>query len=105
MNHKKIDKYRMITNIVCDIFDKEPKDIKSKTRLREIVFPRQVCMTLCMLNMGEKPAEIGKHYGGYDRNTVWHAVFVVKCMLETDKCIREEIGHLFDGAEWPNRRR
>lgn len=104
MNEKKIDKYRMITNTVCEIYSKTPNEIKSQTRLREFVFPRQVCMTLCMINMGANPKEIGRHYGGFDRNTVWHSVSVVKNLLETDKYIREEIGHLFEGAEWPQRK-
>ncbi len=105
MNQKKIEKYRILTHIVCDIYGKNPGEIKRKTRLREIVFPRQVCMALCLINKCGKPAEVGMYFGGFDRNTVWHSITTVKNLLETDKYIREEIGDLFEGAEWPVRRR
>lgn len=96
--------YLDITKKVCEITKQKEEDVIKRTRKREIVFTRQICMSLAKLKMRRKVSlsDIGENYGGYDHATVLHAMKTVKDILDTDKNIREDIGYLFSGAKWPS---
>lgn len=94
--------FETITKMVCKITEQDPKNLQLKTRKREIVFSRQVCMSLAKLKTKHSLSTIGKYYGGKDHATVLHAIKTIKNLIDTDKTIREDIGHLFIGVKWPN---
>lgn len=97
----KLSTFSEITESVCKIYDKNVGELTARTRKRDIVFPRQVCMTLCKLKTKHSLSSIGIYYGGFDHATVIHALKIVKNMIDTDRNIRSEIGHLFVGVKWP----
>jgi chromosomal replication initiator protein len=69
-------------------------DLKGKSRLREIVLPRQVAMYLAkeLTNLSLK--SIGYHFGGRDHSTVIHAIQTVNDLMDTDKDINVTVTKL-----------
>jgi chromosomal replication initiator protein len=69
-------------------------DLKGKSRLREIVLPRQVAMYLTkeLTNLSLK--SIGYHFGGRDHSTVIHAIQTVNDLMDTDKEISMAVAKL-----------
>lgn len=74
-----------IIGVVTEHFQVRIADLKSKSRLRSIVIPRQVAMYLAkeMTNLSLK--SIGYHFGGRDHSTVIHAIQTVNDLMDTDK--------------------
>ena len=99
VNFKDFDE---ITKTVCKITGQDEDKITMRTRKREIVWTRQVCMTLAKLKTRNTLDTIGEYFGGFDHTTVLHAMKTVKNIIETNRVIREDIGHLFVGANWPH---
>lgn len=59
---------------VCRIFNVALIDILSERKSREVTIPRQLCMVLArVLTLHSLPA-IGRHMGGRDHTTVYHAI-------------------------------
>ncbi len=90
-----------ISKTVCKITKQNPEDLQLKTRKREIVFSRQVCHSLAKLKTRYSLSTIGYYYGKLDHATVLHSMKTVKNLIETDREIRNQIGHLFIGVKWP----
>ena len=69
-------------------------DLKGKSRLREIVLPRQVAMYLAkeLTNLSLK--SIGYHFGGRDHSTVIHAIQTVNDLMDNDKEISSAVAKL-----------
>jgi chromosomal replication initiator protein len=69
-------------------------DLKGKSRLREIVLPRQTAMYLAkeLTNLSLK--SIGYHFGGRDHSTVIHAIQTVNDLMDTDKDISGAVNKL-----------
>lgn len=72
-----------IVKIVCEEYLIEPKILMSKTRKREIVFPRQTCHYLAKKHTKFSLAEIGKHIGYKDHATVINSIKTVENLVET----------------------
>jgi chromosomal replication initiator protein len=83
-----------IIELVTQHFKISIADIKGKTRLREVVFPRQVAMYICkeMTNLSLK--SIGYHFGGRDHSTVIHAIQTVNDLMDTEKDVDSTIKKL-----------
>jgi chromosomal replication initiator protein len=86
---------------ICEIYNQDSSIVYVRGRKREIVQSRQMCMSLAKLRTKKSYSEIGRHYGGFNHATVLHSVKTVKGLLETNRQIRKEIGHLFEGVIWP----
>lgn len=69
-------------------------DLKGKSRLREIVLPRQVAMYLAkeLTNLSLK--SIGYHFGGRDHSTVIHAIQTINDLMDTDREINSTVNKL-----------
>lgn len=72
-----------IKRIVARYFNITVKDIDSKTRSRDIAYPRQIAMYLTKELTDLSLPKIGKAFGGKDHTTVMHA----------HKKIKEELTH------------
>lgn len=89
-----------IEDIVCKFFNIEKEMLGIKTRKREIVEPRQICMWWREKNTKESLAVIGRRYSskskpeGYDHATVLHAKKTVINLKDTDKHFRENISEI-----------
>lgn len=85
-----------INSIICDEVGRKynasicDDDLKSKSRKREIVFARQLCMCYRYKVLGNSLKNAAKPYIK-DHATVINAVKSVRNMLETDKLYREMV--------------
>jgi chromosomal replication initiator protein len=83
-----------IIESVTEHFKVRIPDLKGKSRLREIVLPRQIAMYLAkeLTNLSLK--SIGYHFGGRDHSTVIHAIQTVNDLMDTDKDISGAVNKL-----------
>ncbi len=83
-----------IISVVTEHFQVRIADLKSKSRLRNIVIPRQIAMYLTkeLTNLSLK--SIGYHFGGRDHSTVIHAIQTVNDLMETDREIENAVKKL-----------
>jgi chromosomal replication initiator protein len=79
---------------VTEFFNIKITDIKGKTRLREVVVPRQIAMFLCKENTQLSLKAIGYHFGGRDHSTVIHAIQTVNDLMKFDKGVRDQVVEL-----------
>ena len=89
-----------IQRAVCDQFHIKPDDLRSKSRQKDIVYPRQIAMFLTRELTGISLPKIGKEFGGRDHTTVMHAINKVEKDLQKDSQIvkivtklREKLSH------------
>ncbi|MFN3848235.1 MAG: chromosomal replication initiator protein DnaA [Spirosomataceae bacterium] len=83
-----------IIDAVVEQYKVRIADLKGKSRLREIVLPRQVAMYLAkeLTNLSLK--SIGYHFGGRDHSTVIHAIQTINDLMDTDKEINSTVSKL-----------
>jgi chromosomal replication initiator protein len=79
---------------VIEYFNIKLSDIKGKTRLREVVMPRQIAMYLAKEFTPLSLKNIGYHFGGRDHSTVIHAIQTVNDQMGIDKKIAEQVNDL-----------
>lgn len=63
-----------VQELVADYFGVTVADLKSKSRKREAVHPRQIAMYLAKEKTDLSLKSIGYHFGGRDHSTVIHAI-------------------------------
>jgi chromosomal replication initiator protein len=83
-----------IMSTVADDFDVRISDLKSKSRLRNFVIPRQVAMFLAKEFTNLSLKSIGYHFGGRDHSTVIHAIQTVNDLSEVDKELANKVNKL-----------
>ncbi len=83
-----------IISVVTEHFQVRIAELKSKSRLRNIVIPRQIAMYLTkeLTNLSLK--SIGYHFGGRDHSTVIHAIQTINDLMETDREIEGAVRKL-----------
>ena len=81
----------MIIKTVAKYYNVTVEEIKSKTRRKEVVGPRQVAMYLSKEHTKHSLKAIGYHYGGRDHATVIHAVKCVQDVQKTTPRIGDDI--------------
>ncbi len=74
-----------IQKVVCDYFNLNVDQLKSKTRKREIVQARQIAMFFAKKYTKASLATIGSQIGKKDHATVLHACRTVNNLRDTDK--------------------
>jgi chromosomal replication initiator protein len=80
-----------ILEVVIDHFSVTLDDLKSKSRKKEIVYPRQVAMYLAKENTPLSLKSIGYHFGGRDHSTVIHAIQTISDAMQDDKQVQSEV--------------
>ena len=80
-----------IQDVVTDFFNLKPKELKSKRRLHNLVFPRQVAMYLSKRLTSASLVEIGMKFGGKDHSTVLYSIKKIEERLEKDPNLRKMI--------------
>jgi chromosomal replication initiator protein len=83
-----------IQKVVCDYFDMDMDQLKSKTRKREIVQARQIAMFFAKSMTKSSLATIGSQIGNKDHATVLHACKTVNNLIDTDKGFRVYIDEI-----------
>ncbi len=80
-----------IHEVVCDQFQVDPEQVRSKTRKREVVQARQLTMFLAKHCTNSSLKQIGKYFNGRDHSTVIYANQTVQNMMDTDPKFREQV--------------
>jgi len=79
---------------VSSYFDLKTKDLKSKRRLKQIVFPRQIGMYLSRKLTPSSLIEIGDKFGGKDHATVIHSIKKIEEKINSDPYTKSVIADL-----------
>ncbi|MFN7622272.1 MAG: chromosomal replication initiator protein DnaA, partial [Acidobacteriota bacterium] len=85
-----------IQKVVADHFSLRVADLKAKSNVREIAFPRQVAMYLCKNLTRASLPEIGREFGGKHHTTVLHSVTKIAEMIEQNGNFHRVIHNLID---------
>lgn len=80
-----------IIDVVTSHFNIKVVDIKGKTRLREVVLPRQIAMFLTKEYTELSLKAIGYHFGGRDHSTVIHAIQTINDLQNQDRDLQINI--------------
>lgn len=83
-----------IVKLTADHFGVKITDLKSSTRAKPIVVPRQICMYLIKKFLDKSFMEIGKAFGGKDHTTVMNAISRVKHLQSVDQDIFKNVEEL-----------
>lgn len=83
-----------IQKLVADHYKVRVPDLKSSTRAKPIVVPRQIAMYLIKKFLDKSLVDIGKAFGGKDHTTVMNALERVKNLQTTDQDISKDIEDL-----------
>ncbi len=89
-NQKVITIDRIIDEVIAH-YNVKIADIKGKTRLREVVLPRQVAMYLAKEYTDLSLKTIGYHFGGRDHSTVIHAIQTINDLQDQDRDLTLQI--------------
>lgn len=82
---------KAIIKVVSDFYDVKEDALIDKSRKREIVRPRQICMYLIRQELKNSYPFIGERFGGRDHTTVMHACVKISEELQKNETLVEEI--------------
>ncbi|GIL17187.1 MAG: chromosomal replication initiator protein DnaA [Oligoflexia bacterium] len=83
-----------IQKLVADHFKVRVLDLKSTTRAKQIVIPRQISMYLIKKHLDKSLVDIGRAFGGKDHTTVMNSLERVQFLQNTDGDIKNDIEEL-----------
>lgn len=83
-----------VQKLVADHFKVKISDLKSTTRAKQIVVPRQIAMYLIKKHLDKPLVEIGRAFGGKDHTTVMNALERVSFLQTKDMDIKNDIEEL-----------
>jgi chromosomal replication initiator protein len=83
-----------IQKLVADHFKVRITDLKSPTRAKQIVVPRQISMYLIKKHLDKSLVDIGRAFGGKDHTTVMNALDRVGHLQSIDVDIKNDIEEL-----------
>lgn len=83
-----------IQRIVSEYFKVRITDLKSTSRAKQIVVPRQIAMYLIKKFLDKSLVEIGKSFGGRDHTTVINSLEKVESLQSTDPQFKNNIDDL-----------
>lgn len=83
-----------ILKIVCEYFKVRINDLKSTSRAKPIVVPRQIAMYLIKKFLDKSLVEIGKTFGGRDHTTVISSIDKVENLQLTNPEFKNDIDEL-----------
>lgn len=80
-----------IVEVVCAHYDVTEQSVKSRTRRRDVVMPRQLIIYLISKHIHMPTGRIGRFMGGRDHSTVLHSIAQVEQRLKVSREFREEV--------------
>ena len=83
-----------VMNIVTQHFGISKETLVSKTRKREILYPRQIVAYLLHTTTTLTYFEISLFLGGKEHTTALHSVGTIKDLMDSDEKIKEEVDFL-----------
>ena len=94
MNEHKEVNIDTIQEIVADYFQVSIADLKSKSRKKEYVYPRQLAMFLAKEYTDLPLKSIGYHFGGRDHTTVIHSIQSINLLMNETPDVEETLQKL-----------
>ncbi|MCC6276675.1 MAG: chromosomal replication initiator protein DnaA [Oligoflexia bacterium] len=88
---------------VAEHFGLSSRDLKSETRVKTVVRPRQIAMYLARKILGAGYVDIGRAFGNRDHTTVMHAEEKVGTLIQDDLDFRSEVNRLennINNSQW-----
>ncbi|MBI5596518.1 MAG: chromosomal replication initiator protein DnaA [Elusimicrobia bacterium] len=85
-----------ILKVVADKYAVDMRDLLSRSRRNEVVFPRQLGMYLASALTPLSTPDIGRAFGGRDHTTVIHARDKIKGLLDKDPFFLETVNKLIE---------
>lgn len=83
--------HERIVETVSSFYNLEPEDLKTGSRSREVLVPRQIAMFL-MREETETPfIQISAYFGKRDHTTAMHSYEKIEGLIETDNQMRQEV--------------
>jgi|GEM_PF-6759815 len=86
-----LDSPDKIVEHVLRHFHMDMDQVSSKSRRRELVYVRHVCMYLLCKYTKLSLKKIGRSFGGRDHTTVIHAAHAIQDQMDTDPVVRSEV--------------
>lgn len=81
--------------VIIDIVAKKhgitSKELISKNRTKDIVYPRQIAIYLCRKHTNSSLPKIGKNFGGRDHTTILHSYEKINRLIKDDVSLVKEI--------------
>jgi chromosomal replication initiator protein len=90
-----------ISSVVCEYFDVEPQDLRSKSRLRKHTLPRHIAMYLSRNIAKSSFPEIGKSFGGRDHSSVMHACRKIERRVNAEVNVQNLVTYLTKRIQEP----
>jgi chromosomal replication initiator protein len=94
MNEDKEVTIDTIQEVIADYFQITVADLKSKSRKKEVVYPRQLAMFLAKEYTELPLKSIGYHFGGRDHSTVIHSIQSVNLLMDETPDVEETLQKL-----------
>ena len=83
-----------INKVVCDYFNVNTSDMKSKKKNKSLVQPRQIAMYLAKELTSYSFTEIGSEFGGRDHTTIMHAFDRIQSLCNVNPDMRNIVEKL-----------
>lgn len=94
-NEKRIT-VETIIKAVAEKFSLQPAQLKQKTNVQQIAYPRQIAMYLCKELTAASLPEIGRHFNGKHHTTVLHSVQKIDKLRQRDAELNRIIHSITD---------
>ncbi len=85
-----------IQHAVAEFFNLHVSDLRSKSRTKSVVLPRQIAMYLIRTMTGHSLPEIGQFFGGRDHTTVLHSCQKMERDIGQDVTFRRRVEEIQD---------
>jgi chromosomal replication initiator protein len=85
-----------IIKATAEKFGLQPAQLKQKTNVQQIAYPRQVAMYLCKDLTPASLPEIGRHFNGKHHTTVLHSVHKIEKLRQRDPELNRLIHSITD---------
>ncbi len=86
----------LIVRAVAEKFGLQPSQLKLKTNVQNIAYPRQIAMYLCKELTHASLPEIGRYFGGKHHTTVLHSVNKIDKLRQSDLDLNRLLHSLID---------
>lgn len=91
---KKCVQNKNVIDVISEFYEVDKKELISKGRKKEVVYPRQIAMYLLRKELNMSYPGIGKYFSGRDHTTALHAYEKIRKEMEENERLKEEIGFL-----------
>jgi len=91
---KKIITIERIQEYVAKKFDLKPKELRSKSNLKKIAYPRQIAIYICKKLTKNSLTEIGEKFGGKHHTTILYSINKIEEKTKNDQEFADKMDYL-----------